>query len=219
MLFVIAWRTALRDSGLSSTAKLVGHTLSTHMDGNGGSCFPSVSTVAREASLSDRSVRNGLRLLEAAGLVHTRNGGGRKPGGCYTANRYQACIPDSSDPPISVQDPHSPERHAGLSSAPRSGRSAIRSASPAPDAGEGVHEGVHQSKTAENCAAKAAPCAERSALHATIEEARARQPSALPAAADRRNLSSCAGQTKHRADQGVDSSGYNETSDRQAGAS
>jgi len=51
----LAWRNAVRDSDLDSTAKLAGHTLSTYMTGR-GLAYPSRETLARGASLALRSV-------------------------------------------------------------------------------------------------------------------------------------------------------------------
>jgi hypothetical protein len=92
--FLIEWRTALRNSDLTWKAKLVGFVLSTHMDSDGGSCFPAVPTVGREASMSERSVQAGLRELERAGLVVTGQRGGRHHGGGYASNTYRARLPE-----------------------------------------------------------------------------------------------------------------------------
>jgi DNA-binding MarR family transcriptional regulator len=69
---------------LSANARLVALVLSTHMDRNGGSCFPSITTLAREADLSRRAVQYALDQIEQAGLV-TRVKGGRGK-----ATRYRA---------------------------------------------------------------------------------------------------------------------------------
>src|SRR4051812_20641124 len=53
------WRKEIAASELSSTRKLIAWTLSLHMDRDGDSCFPSQARVAREASLSERAVRDG----------------------------------------------------------------------------------------------------------------------------------------------------------------
>ena len=94
MPFLIEWRTALRSSDLSWKAKLVGFVLSTHMDAQGGSCFPAIPTIAREASISERSVQTGLRELERAGVVVTERRGGRRLGGGYASNTYRARLPE-----------------------------------------------------------------------------------------------------------------------------
>lgn len=129
--FLILWRTALRDSEVGHLAKLVGYTLATHMDGNGGSCFPGLTLVAREASISERSARKAIRELETAGLVRTARGGGRSSGGYYSSNRYWAVLPDRHQMPhwddVARQE-MSEARHA-------------ESSSPAPNADEGVSLG------------------------------------------------------------------------------
>jgi hypothetical protein len=136
--FVVRWRTTLRDSGLRSTAKLVGLVLSTHMNAEGESCWPSVRRVAEEASLSERAVRGGLRELEHAGFLGTARGGGRRTGGEYASNSYRALLPNPAS------DSGNPAPPAGLSPAARSTNPAARSVSPAPAAGEDVHEDVHE---------------------------------------------------------------------------
>ncbi|MGH3036100.1 MAG: helix-turn-helix domain-containing protein [Gaiellaceae bacterium] len=78
--------------------KLVAHMLSTHMNAEGGSCRPSIPTLAREASLSVRAVRAALRELEEAGFVGTVTGGGRASGGGYASNSYRATLPSPASP-------------------------------------------------------------------------------------------------------------------------
>jgi predicted ArsR family transcriptional regulator len=75
---LIAWRSAIIASTVGSSARLVALVLSTHMDRDGGSCFPSLTTLARETGLSRRTVCNALDELEHAGLVErARTGRGR----------------------------------------------------------------------------------------------------------------------------------------------
>lgn len=81
------WRRDLRDApGLDPTARLVGHVLSTYMDGAGRACV-SRSTLAVGCGMADvGAVRRAILRLESAGLL----GVDRIRGGRYGANRYQA---------------------------------------------------------------------------------------------------------------------------------
>ena len=63
---LFAWRDAMMKSELSSTTKLVLHTLASHLNVTTGDCFPSINTVAVKASLSDRVV--GEHVSKAAKL-------------------------------------------------------------------------------------------------------------------------------------------------------
>lgn len=64
-----SWRRAIASSDLSATTKLVALALSLHMDARGGSCFPSIETLARDCSLSYDSTRRHLRKLRVAGWL------------------------------------------------------------------------------------------------------------------------------------------------------
>jgi hypothetical protein len=78
--FLFVWRSAIAASSLSSTCKLVALTLSLHMNGEGGSCFPSYELLAAEASLSDVTVRRAVSALVDAQLLELkldRRGPGR----------------------------------------------------------------------------------------------------------------------------------------------
>jgi hypothetical protein len=76
---VIQWRDALRDSELDRTAKLVGHTLSTYMNGQ-GFAHPSKTTLARGASLGrpqqkgNTAVDGAIDRLEQAGFLSIERG-------------------------------------------------------------------------------------------------------------------------------------------------
>lgn len=84
---VIQWRALLMEtSELSPTELLVGFVLSTHMDRNGGSCFPGISTVAAEAHCSRRQAQGSVRKLERLGLLDTKVGGGRGRPNRYRIN-------------------------------------------------------------------------------------------------------------------------------------
>jgi len=67
------WRDAIAAApqSLSANARLIAYTLANHMDKDGGSCFPSHATLAREANVAERTVRRGLVELRRAGYVVT----------------------------------------------------------------------------------------------------------------------------------------------------
>jgi Helix-turn-helix domain len=110
---VVQWRAAIIESELPSAAKLVALVLSTHMDRNGGSCFPSLTTIEREASLSRSAVCYALKRLEKSALIK------RVPGGPTSTTRYRASAPGALG---AVHEVHSGS---------------------APGAPEDVHEDVH----------------------------------------------------------------------------
>lgn len=80
------WRTAIRDSELDSTAKLVAHTLSTYMNG-AGECWPSKSTLALGAGKSKRTIDGAIERLASAGFLVISQSRGR------SSNRYSASLP------------------------------------------------------------------------------------------------------------------------------
>lgn len=79
------------DRDLTSTQKLVAHTLATHMNSKGDSCFPGRELVAREASLSLRAVIDAIAGLEDAGYLVVTRGGTTKEGGKFPS-QYVAAI-------------------------------------------------------------------------------------------------------------------------------
>ncbi len=86
---LLAWRKAVAAAeDLSSTQKLVALVLSLHMNGDGASCFPSQETIAAEASLGIRAVRDALKALDDGGFI-------RREGGRYRGDvtRYVASLP------------------------------------------------------------------------------------------------------------------------------
>ena len=81
-----AWRLELRAAELDPTAKLVGFTLSTYMDGAGRACV-SRSTLAAGCGLADVStIKRAVHRLEAAGLLGVDRGGHQQ----HLPSRYQA---------------------------------------------------------------------------------------------------------------------------------
>lgn len=66
---LFSWRSAITDSGLSPTTRLVALVLSLHMNERGGSCYPSQATLARESGLHEDTVKDHLRQLREAGWL------------------------------------------------------------------------------------------------------------------------------------------------------
>jgi hypothetical protein len=88
---LLVWRKAVAaTSNLSSTQKLVALVLSLHMNGDGASCFPSQETIAAEASLGLRAVRDALKTLDDRDYIARE--GGRFRG---DVTRYRATLPAS----------------------------------------------------------------------------------------------------------------------------
>lgn len=74
--FVVAPARALYDSRLDAPAKLVLMVLGSRTNKD-GACWPAVETVAREASLSVRTVKRALQMLEESGwIARVRRGRG-----------------------------------------------------------------------------------------------------------------------------------------------
>lgn len=74
---VFIWRKAIRDSDLSSNAKLVAFTLSTYMN-TAGEAWPSLNTLVKGASIAKSTVTKALKELEAKGWI--RRFRKKKPG-------------------------------------------------------------------------------------------------------------------------------------------
>jgi hypothetical protein len=89
----LRWRKALVASVVSSTVKLVGFVISVHMDSE-GLAWPSRELIAREASLSVRSVEKAVPLLEEAGLLAVERDA---RGGRSHVNRYLALLPQTAN--------------------------------------------------------------------------------------------------------------------------
>jgi hypothetical protein len=82
------WRDRIReDPDLSSAAKLVGWTLTAHMDEDGGSCFPGLRLLERETNYTRTTIVEATRELERrAGLLVDRGGGRTHP------NHYRVTV-------------------------------------------------------------------------------------------------------------------------------
>lgn len=135
------WRKAFARSQLSATAKLVLHTLGLHMNAEGGSCWPSVPLIAREASLEERSLYRHLPRLEREGWIRRQRHPGR-------STEYFATVPSElvlvdGEPRHPVQEPlfATPD---SLSGDPGHG---VRG-TPDSLSGKGVQLGDHEAATA-----------------------------------------------------------------------
>ena len=83
----LAWRIAVRDSGLDTTAKHVALTLDVYMD-HRGIAWPSKSTLATATGYTVRTVDRALVRVEHAGFVVVAHSRGRK------SNLYAASLPN-----------------------------------------------------------------------------------------------------------------------------
>lgn len=89
---LLSWRSAIAESPLKSSSKLVAYALSLHMKEKGNSAHPGPACLARETGLSLRTVKEHLGVLESEGwLVCVERGG--MVGSKRRANEYQAAIP------------------------------------------------------------------------------------------------------------------------------
>lgn len=87
---LFTWRSAIVESNLKPTTRHVLLTLSLHMNERGGSCFPSVETLARETDLNRATIIRQLQIAETDGWLVVERSAGR------TSNRYEAAIPSPS---------------------------------------------------------------------------------------------------------------------------
>jgi DNA-binding transcriptional MocR family regulator len=99
---VVVWRrTILKAEGLSSSARLVALVLMDHMNGDGGSCFPSLTTLSRESGRARSTVCIALDELERGGYISRRRGRG-------IPTRYLATSPTTGLPLVRSPDSTSP---------------------------------------------------------------------------------------------------------------
>jgi hypothetical protein len=109
---LFTWRSAICDSSLPPTARLVAFAISFYMNERGGSCHPGPTRLARDTGLSLRAVKKHLVDLEDTGWLLVVDRGGQT-GERRRANSYEARIPDPPDNPGPVHDLHrtiSPDR-------------------------------------------------------------------------------------------------------------
>lgn len=90
----LAWRIAIRDSDLDSTAKHVALTLDIYMNAR-GIAWPSRAALAEGTGLSVRTIERALARVSQSGYLVVVRGHGRK------TNRYASRLPnsDTSDAP------------------------------------------------------------------------------------------------------------------------
>ncbi len=125
------WRNAVSASDLGATAKHILLQLSHNMDGNGGSCFPTIAELCESTGRSKKTVLKHLRVAEDAGWIDIRQG--RLNGQRWRRLDYVARWPDS-----------------GLADAP-TGEKVVEMASEAGgNEGSKVVEELHQDKISSN---------------------------------------------------------------------
>jgi len=96
------WRFAfMREEGLTSTQKVVMHTLGAYMDLDGRGCVPGLSRIARESSLARGTVILAIQELAGRWLKVTNR---RSISGDADTNEYCATIPQGV---VSQDDPTS----------------------------------------------------------------------------------------------------------------
>jgi hypothetical protein len=80
------------EPGFTMKGKVVGYALASRMNNEGG-CRPGIERLMADTGLGETAVRGGVAELEAAGLLHVTNGGGRASGGGGQTNLFQAVQP------------------------------------------------------------------------------------------------------------------------------
>lgn len=90
---VITWRSLIAESDLPPTTRHVALALSLYMNEKGGSAFPGAERLARDTSLTDRAVRENLKILVERGYLRVLNPGG----GRGNAKVFAAANPESDD--------------------------------------------------------------------------------------------------------------------------
>lgn len=104
---LLEWRKQLLESELGWAARYVGLALSVHMNGDGQSCFPSLTTIQRETALGRSTVCGALSELEQARFISRARGGPTRP------TRYTATSAPHGLPLVRHTDggsaPHAPE--------------------------------------------------------------------------------------------------------------
>ena len=91
------WEQAMRDSDLESSTKLVLFVLNSYMNPEQPYCFPSIETIAKASSFSERSVVRHLdKAVNSQFIVKSKR---RKDGQDWANNRYHLCFPDGTNFP------------------------------------------------------------------------------------------------------------------------
>lgn len=86
-----SWRSAILDSNLPATTKYILLVLSTYMNDHGTGCYPTIATLARRSSLTDRSVKTHLGRAKRDGWLTKRKHGFR--GQRWANNEYSIAFP------------------------------------------------------------------------------------------------------------------------------
>lgn len=91
-LMAAAW-----ELDIPSTEKMVLLCLCDYANDEGGSCYPSIATIAKKTSKNERTIQRALRWLEDNGFVDTRE----RPGTSaeYALDPRQIVTPDKMSPP------------------------------------------------------------------------------------------------------------------------
>jgi hypothetical protein len=137
------WRRTIRDHpSLSPKARLLGHTLSSYMQGDGSRCFPSNALVMRNmGTKSVCTLDNARRELVDAGLLHVRRGGGKR------SNMYVPLMPTEHDVEPDATSPALLPREGSKHAAalPAENQALLpREGSPPPTRKEEVKEGAQE---------------------------------------------------------------------------
>jgi hypothetical protein len=127
--FILQWRSAVLNSQQASTVKLCLVALAEWANTEGGSCYPSIPSIAAAASVNEKTVRRSLDYAESAGfLLRARKGADKDKGwGCRRYD-YQLTIPaGANEAPVSRRKNAGTEsaliEHAGTESASNPGAS------------------------------------------------------------------------------------------------
>jgi len=113
---LFSWRGQIAGSKLHSTTKLVAFTLSLHMSERGDSCFPSIETLAEEASLHYDTVKDHLSKLAADGWItktYDRSVKGRGTRVYYAASIPTTGAENPGVPAAPVEDRGAPPCNTG----------------------------------------------------------------------------------------------------------
>lgn len=96
------WRRAIGESDLPATTRDILRVLSEFMDREGGSCFPTVTDVARKCGRDRGTISDHLKIAEQAGWVEIQNGtfGGQK----WRRQSYVARWPQGAGADASADD-------------------------------------------------------------------------------------------------------------------
>lgn len=106
------WRNAILSSDLHPTMRLVLMVISTHMNQNGGSAFPSQKTIAKEAGICVRMVKYHLKAAANTGWVK-RSLYPNPSGQGWRRTHYGISIPEGGATKVKVVQPIAPRNGEG----------------------------------------------------------------------------------------------------------